>query len=388
MVFCGSSNNSSFYSVPTDNLCAYGTFGVVTGTGSWTWTCTGTSSSVSCSANKSIGGECGTANKEFYATVTSYGSSTFCSIGSSSSAYPAFSTSGIPVSWQCSGVNGGNAVTCTASKASSVCISGGGLTCVESVSGAYTINKYTLSGAVTGTSAWTPPAGVTQVKYLVVAGGGGGVDATAYQGIGGGGGGAFLNSSMGVVNTSYQVIVGTGGVKTKGFDSSFGEIVAIGGGLGAMGKGGNGGSGGGGGSQPSYEGGSGTADQGNSGGTGTLIPNTGGGGGGAGGAGTSGTNQGWYVSYGGAGGVGKQSSITGTAVYYAGGGGGGLQNNSAGGGTGGLGGGGNGGMGTNGNDGTPNTGGGAGGGGAFYDETRISGKGGSGIVIIRYLTPQ
>ncbi|BFT95077.1 hypothetical protein MNSC_10850 [Minisyncoccus archaeophilus] len=385
---CGVSDGANFLVAPIEGLCAHGTPNAVSGVGPWTWICTGTSASVSCSANKSIDGECGTANKEFYTTVTSYGFSTFCSIGSSSPASPAFPTSGIPVSWQCSGVNGGNAVTCTASKSSSVCISGGGLTCVESVSGAYTINKYTLSGAVTGTSAWTPPAGVTQVEYLVVAGGGGGVDATAYQGIGGGGGGGFLNSSMGVVNTSYQVIVGAGGVKAKGFDSSFGEIVAIGGGLGAMGKGGNGGSGGGGGSQPSYEGGSGTAGQGNSGGAGTLIPNTGGGGGGAGGVGTSGTNQGWYVSYGGAGGVGKQSSITGTAVYYAGGGGGGLQNNSAGGGTGGLGGGGNGGMGTNGNDGTPNTGGGAGGGGAFYDETRISGKGGSGIVIIRYLTPQ
>ncbi|OQB02700.1 MAG: hypothetical protein BWY21_02222 [Parcubacteria group bacterium ADurb.Bin216] len=135
---CGSANGSNLYSTPTDNLCSYGIPSTVSGSGPWTWTCAGTSASVSCSASKSVDGECGTANKEFYATVTSYGSNTFCSIGSSSPISPAFPTSDNPVSWQCIGVNGGNAVTCTASKLSSSCISGGGLTCAESVIGEYT----------------------------------------------------------------------------------------------------------------------------------------------------------------------------------------------------------------------------------------------------------
>ena len=76
-------------------------------------------------------------------------------------------------------------------------------------------------------------------------------------------------------------------------------------------------------------------------------------------------------------------------VYFAGGGGGGSWAVSIGGGSGGLGGGGNGGGGSSGNtdttqqgeNGSINSGGGGGGGG---DWTPIGGKGGSGIVIIRY----
>ncbi len=53
------------------------------------------------------------------------------------------------------------------------CVSGGGLTCTQTTSGAYTINKYTYSGT-SGSTTWIVPAGVISVEYLVVAGGGGG----------------------------------------------------------------------------------------------------------------------------------------------------------------------------------------------------------------------
>jgi hypothetical protein len=85
---------------------------------------------------------------------------------------------------------------------------------------------------------------------------------------------------------------------------------------------------------------------------------------------------------GGNGGNGIQSDISGVATWYGGGGAGGSWNGA--GGTGGLGGGGNAGGNSarSGSDGTPNTGGGGGGNGDAGGST--SGKGGSGIVIVRY----
>ncbi|OQB09317.1 MAG: hypothetical protein BWY21_00826 [Parcubacteria group bacterium ADurb.Bin216] len=391
---CGSSNGSSYYSIPTENLCSFGAPSVVSGVGPWTWTCAGTSASVSCSANKSVDGECGTANKEFYATTIGYGSSTFCSAGSSSPSTPAFPTSGNPVSWQCTGINGGSAVTCTASKASSVCVSGGGLTCIETIDGAYTINKYTTTnGSITGNTSWIPPTGVSQITLLVVGGGGGGGN----TGAGGGAGGYLYNASLSINPTSYNVTVGAGGAGGttagysgyKGSDSSFGAIVAEGGGAGPShyGNGGNGGCGGGAGMTNTT--GSvpipGTGSQGYPGGAGYYNSGFNGNNGGGGGAGGPGIAAGG-VSNSGDGGPGLSNSITGTSIYYAGGGGGGDVNNGSAS-VGGLGGGGNSNFNAAGSNGTDGLGGGGAGGG--YTGTYFNGgRGGSGTVIIRYLTPQ
>jgi len=395
---CGSSNGSSYYSIPTENLCSFGAPSVVSGVGPWTWTCAGTSASVSCSANKSVDGECGTANKEFYATTTGYGSSTFCSVGSSSPTSPTFPTSGNPVSWQCNGINGGSIVTCNASKLSSVCISGGGLTCSESIDGLYTINKYTLAGTTTGTSTWTPPAEVTQVEYLVVAGGGGGGGGRA-----GGGGAGGYRAGLGFTlsdNNPVTVVVGAGGAGGEvsggsGKNSTFSTITSIGGGGGGgFGRNGlNGGSGGGAGDN--YQtvqplGGNGTSGQGNNGGSsyGPInIPRNTGGGGGAGGNGLGGAQAP-------NGGPGLSSSITGTSHFYAaggGGGGGGADATNYGIGIGGSSIGGSGGDGTIlPTNGANHTGSGGGGGGYNFSipANQFGGFGGSGIVIIRYLTPQ
>jgi len=120
----------------------------------------------------------------------------------------------------------------------------------------------------------------------------------------------------------------------------------------------------------------GTLGQGNQGGY-NAYNSAGGGGGGAGGVGGNASS-----GKGGNGGNGIQSDISGVATWYGGGGAGGSWNGA--GGTGGLGGGGNAGGNSarSGSDGTPNTGGGGGGNGDAGGST--SGKGGSGIVIVRY----
>jgi hypothetical protein len=240
------------------------------------------------------------------------------------------------------------------------------------------------------------PAIPPLIDYLVVAGGGGG-GMTPPQGYGSGGGaGGFLTDSgiIASLGITYTITVGAGGTRatyggtipTIGGNSSisgsgFTTVTSIGGGRGTStgsNAGGNGGSGGGGGGRyndVSYPGGIGVypgstyldqARQGYNGGSGDPVNGWGGGGGGAGGVGSPGSTTA-------NGGAGLQSSITGTATYYAGGGGGGN------GGAGGLGGGGSS---TSENGGTNTGGGGASSPGAGT----YSGSGGSGVVILKFLT--
>lgn len=240
------------------------------------------------------------------------------------------------------------------------------------------------------------------VDYLIVAGGGGG---GGRYNAGGGGGGGVLSGTMTLSsNTLYPVVVGiggTGGAATdkglSGKDSSFNGVTAKGGGGGGAftyasggdAQGLNGGSGGGNSGYvptPALSSSTGTAGQGNNGGLGGTYG--GGGGGGAGGAGSNGT-----ASTGGSGGIGVLNSITGTATRY-GGGGGGASYSSATAPSGGLGGGGFGAAGPNttaggvpgpGTDGLGGGGGGANGYGTT-GATTVGGNGGSGVVIIRYIS--
>jgi hypothetical protein len=227
------------------------------------------------------------------------------------------------------------------------------------------------------------------IDILIVAGGGGGGHS------GGGAGGLIYGSNINISSGKYNIEVGRGGDRlSDGINSLFKSLytsfgyTAFGGGAGVVGgkqesKVNYGGSGGGGASY--YEnadllpdaGGEGEPGQGYNGGAG-ILPNEygiygdfgvtdGGGGGGAGGTGYPSEN---FI--GGNGGIGRIINITGSPIYYAGGGG-------ANEGSGGLGGGG----GNNNNgiiNGVENTGGG-GGGNSIVDN---AGKGGSGIVIIKY----
>ena len=222
------------------------------------------------------------------------------------------------------------------------------------------------------------------IKALVVAGGGGG----ANKG-GGGGAGGFLHTSDYTVNYQiYSVVVGAGGsVGTNGSNSSFNTLTAVGGGAGGVTTGGNGGSGGGAGETGTYNGGTATTGQGYNGGNSIASRYSGGGGGGAGAVGTDGAPN----RYGGPGGIGNVNPIIGSTsgqnvsgTYYLAGGGGGAGGNGVG--LGGYGGGGKGerNYGYYATAGTVNTGGGGGAGTAIGGS--IGASGGSGIVILSWLT--
>jgi hypothetical protein len=255
---------------------------------------------------------------------------------------------------------------------------------VMSYDGNFTVVTFLTNGtfSVTGT--------IPNATLMVLAGGGSG---GARIGGGGGGGGLIYNSSY-TATGDIGVGIGLGGASVcstgstirgiNGQSSFFGTLTADGGGGGGsyntLLDGLNGGSGGGGGGNGAGgAGGTATSGQGNNGGNGVGGVS---GAGGGGGAGAVGANA--IANIGANGGAGLNYSINGSNIYYAGGGGG---SGDAGHGTGGSGGGGNGGLhtATNGTDGL------GGGGGAERDDSAScynSGRGGNGIVIIRYPTYQ
>ena len=114
---------------------------------------------------------------------------------------------------------------------------------------------FTIIQTFTSSTTWICPAGVTEVEYLVVAGGGGGGGGTGGAGenggAGGGAGGFRTGTGFSVTaGTSYTVTIGAGGARfTNGGDSVFSTITSTGGGKGGQGStaAGSDGSGGGGG---------------------------------------------------------------------------------------------------------------------------------------------
>lgn len=292
----------------------------------------------------------------------------------------------------------------------------------------FTVKVFTSSGIFT-------PSFTGTIEVLVVAGGGGGgMD----MGGGGGGGGVISNTTVSVTaGTPITVTVGAGGYggpagsggyrtdgagpqpgghqftvsATNGSNSVFGSLTAVGGGYGGSSyfgytpNNGYGNSGGSGGGASGYSDGntgregSGTAGQGNAGGGSTGQYYSGGGGGAAAAGSNGGTPNG---------GAGVLNYILDIPLYW-GGGGGGASYSSGQGGNGGIGGGGGGANGTTTggagyNNGSPGGGGGGGqwaqtpggnggqftggggGGGSHYNATNKGGEGGSGIVIVRYLS--
>jgi len=249
--------------------------------------------------------------------------------------------------------------------------------------GPYTIHTFTGSATFS-------PSFTGEVEVLVVAGGGaGGAGGSNVSGAGGGAGGLMYNSSIPVTSgTNYTIVVGAGGAGTTPTSDAVGDPGTPSSAFGLNTTGGGGGEGnssannikqrggsGGGGRESDGTGGT-TIDtqQGNIGGDGSEAGNYAGGGGGAGQPGN--TNGLGY------GGDGLSYPISGYPTYYAGGGSSIGPPGSAESAEPGLGGGGKGRYGRGGDDGVANTGGGGGGTQSAY----ASGNGGSGIVIIRYLT--
>jgi hypothetical protein len=266
------------------------------------------------------------------------------------------------------------AVSLSGTSGQSGCVvTGGNITIVNG----YKIHTFLSNGTLNITS------GSCVAEVLVVAGGGAG-GGNGAPGGGGGAGGLIYNSSYNLNLSNYSIVVGNGGLAGyNGGNSSFGSLVAIGGGHGAMYSGSRttGGSGAGGGYSTSA-GAAGTAGQGNNGGNGlgtSVLPLGAGGGGGAGTVGQAATANPSGKS--GDGGIGLNYSISGVNTYYAGGGGAGVTAQGSTQGFGGLGGGGNGTSVQNavGGSAIANTGGGGGG-----SHNAAGGSGGSGIVIVRY----
>ena len=249
----------------------------------------------------------------------------------------------------------------------------------KTTSGNYCIHTFT-----SGTSNFSVPSGSLSCDILVVGGGGG--TANSSTGGGGGGGGVLYNAGVSITGV-ISVVVGLGGTAASGSNSSFGAIVATGGGYGAnyCSGGGAGGSGGGSGTAnggsdlPGGIGVVGPPRQGYNGGFSSKLKTSHGFGSGGGGAGEAGEDVGDTVAS--MGGDGLEfpqfASVGGSPAGWFGGGGGGSGYILTGG-VGGLGGGGKGNP-TNGTAGVANTGGGAGG------YAGGGGVGGSGIVIVRYL---
>jgi|14BtaG_2_1085337.scaffolds.fasta_scaffold04787_3 hypothetical protein len=295
--------------------------------------------------------------------------------------------------------------------------------------GLYTVHTFLSSQNFEVTS------GSADCDVFVVGGGGGGASGSpngGYGGGGGGGGGIAYKSGLTIGPGTYEIITGGGGSggtnntgggnATNGVDSTFDApgvgpfpFVGKGGGAGRNNQtnGADGGSGGGGGSAPGSPNGQGGASSGNSvpaggstygnvGGAGVNPggdPYMGGSGGGAGGAGNPGGNSGdWPAgdSAKGAIGIGVPTiswipTSVGDSGYFGGGGSGGAWSDTGPGNTpfsidAAAGGGGNGRggspTGTN-TAGDTNTGGGGAGG---QSGPQAGTDGGSGIVIIRYLT--
>ena len=207
--------------------------------------------------------------------------------------------------------------------------------------------------------------------FAVAGGGGAGNDNSG----GGGAGGVVYSSSLSITSGVIPATVGSGGLgrvgtfvpQLQGQNSTFGSVVAVGGGRGGQNSefnGGSGGSGGGGGIGGFSVGGAGTLGQGNSG-----SGDGGGGGAGTSGSGNNGGSGSFYAQY-------ASLGFGSPAGWFGGGGAGGFYL-----GTGGIGGGGAGGGGAiTGSSGSINTGGG--GGASSYPI--VGGSGGSGIIIVSY----
>jgi len=249
--------------------------------------------------------------------------------------------------------------------------------------GAFTIHTFTEDGT------FAILEDNLDVELLLIGGGGGGGDNDYTSG---GGGGGFLSIGSHIVSPiqDFAVVIGAGGTNgVDGNDSTFDGNTADGGGAGKGlndGVGNNGGCGGGGSGRTSAGTNlGGTGSQGGDGGSGTFNATNSFPTGGGGGAGANGDDG--LVLQSGDGGVGIQNSISGTPIFYAGGGGGGGFSGAATlAGVGGNGGGGNGNDNGNGDAGVANLGGGGGGASGGGGGGFIGGTGGSGIVIIRYLT--
>ena len=155
-VACGSANGQQTYNPPTENLCDDNSLPPVSGTGPWTWECLGINggTGASCSAGIIVNGECGTANKNYSSSDTTYGSDTFCSAGNANPSTPSFPGLGGSVTWDCEGLNSGTTANCEATRDLQIVNIAAIPGVTAPVTGATPDTAITETSQYTGTIAW------------------------------------------------------------------------------------------------------------------------------------------------------------------------------------------------------------------------------------------
>lgn len=145
---CGSSDGMGTDHAPGSNLCAKGAASRVNGSGPWTWACSGENggAAAACSASRKVDGVCGSSGKTGSDQMPM---NNLCTAGFASAV-----TGDGPWNWTCSGLYGGNPVTCSAApKKDAVCGS-------ASLAGHRETPKDSLcsvgdAGSVHGSGPWT-----------------------------------------------------------------------------------------------------------------------------------------------------------------------------------------------------------------------------------------
>ena len=105
---CGVANETGTENMPERDLCTTGYASAVTGEGPWNWTCSGLygGAASTCTASPKINAVCGPASLTGHTEAPSDG---LCKVGESSSV-----EGGGPWNWTCSGTHGGAPVSCKA----------------------------------------------------------------------------------------------------------------------------------------------------------------------------------------------------------------------------------------------------------------------------------
>jgi len=113
---CGSSDGAGMDHAPGTGLCAKGVASRVNGSGPWTWACSGQNGgqAAACTASRKVDGQCGIAGKTGADQMPTMD---LCTAGLASAV-----TGDGPWNWTCSGLYGGNPVTCSAApKKDAIC---------------------------------------------------------------------------------------------------------------------------------------------------------------------------------------------------------------------------------------------------------------------------
>lgn len=113
-----------------------------------------------------MNGVCGTASKGYAFSAASFGSDTFCSAGAASPVSPGFPAAGGSVTWTCSALNGGNAPTCTATRAAAANCA----VSTQTVNGhSYSLAAFNNGNTLAGTSAAVTVTGGNQTYFQTFA---------------------------------------------------------------------------------------------------------------------------------------------------------------------------------------------------------------------------